>query len=90
MPGLIGVDWGTSSFRAYLINTKGGVLDSINASEGILGIDKYGFESTFERLIGHWLLQHPKLPVVLSGMITSRNGWLETDYVPVPASPNIS
>jgi len=84
-PVLIGVDWGTSSFRAYLINAEGGVIDSISTPEGILSVNENDFESTFERLIGHWLQGYPALPIVLSGMITSRNGWFEIDYVPVPA-----
>jgi 2-dehydro-3-deoxygalactonokinase len=84
-PVLIGVDWGTSSFRAYLINSTGGVIDSISAPEGILNVSENDFESAFERLIGQWLHDYPTLPIVLSGMITSRNGWFEIDYVPVPA-----
>ena len=83
-PVLIGVDWGTSSFRAYLINAEGGVIDAIGAPEGILSVSENKFEPAFERLIGHWLQQYPTLPIVLSGMITSRNGWFEIDYISTP------
>jgi len=84
-PALIGVDWGTSSFRAYLINRDAEVIDSINAAEGILSVQNGDFEVVFERLLADWLRAYPTLPIVLSGMITSRNGWFELDYVDTPA-----
>ena len=31
-PGLIGVDWGTSSFRAYRLGPEGKVLDQVLCS----------------------------------------------------------
>ena len=37
-PALIGVDWGTSSFRAYLIGSDGRVLDRVSTSEGIMQV----------------------------------------------------
>jgi len=85
MPVLIGVDWGTSSFRAYLINRDGGVVDFISTAEGILSVRDGDFESVFERLLADWLRDYSSLPVLLSGMITSKNGWFEVDYVQVPA-----
>lgn len=85
LPILIGVDWGTSSFRAYLINRDGEVIDSISAAEGILSVRDGDFESVFERLLADWLRDYSSLPILLSGMITSKNGWFEVDYVQVPA-----
>ena len=34
-PAFIGVDWGTSSFRAWLFDDKGGVLDLVQGPFGI-------------------------------------------------------
>ena len=82
---LIGVDWGTTSLRAYLIGKDGMVLDSIHATKGILCVGKNKFESVFEDLLTDWLTEYSSLPIILSGMITSRNGWIETDYIEVPA-----
>ncbi len=84
-PVLIGVDWGTSSFRAYLIDRDGEVIDSISTAEGILSVQGGEFEAVFERLLAEWLGDYSALPILLSGMITSKNGWLEVDYVQVPA-----
>jgi hypothetical protein len=39
---------------------------------------------TLAVMIGAW--RQPDLPVILSGMIGSRQGWVETPYLPVPTS----
>lgn len=83
-PVLIGMDWGTSSLRAYLISTQGEVLDRVVAGEGIMQVVDGDFERVFERLVEPWLMKN-RVPVIASGMITSRNGWLETAYLPVPS-----
>ncbi|MCR9070736.1 MAG: 2-dehydro-3-deoxygalactonokinase [Alphaproteobacteria bacterium] len=82
----IGVDWGTSSFRAYRLAGNGDVLEGRRAEAGILAIDDDGFEDAFEELIGDWLDADPGIPVVLGGMIGSRQGWVETPYLACPAS----
>ena len=82
----IGVDWGTSSFRAYRLGVSGEVLEARSAPAGILAVDDGDFEGALEHLIGDWLDAHATVPVVLSGMIGSRNGWVEAPYLPCPAS----
>lgn len=82
-PALIGIDWGTSSLRAFLIGASGEVLDKLASDEGIMQVKDRDFEAVFGKLIGKWGL-HAKLPVLASGMITSRNGWVETPYAHVP------
>ncbi len=83
-PALIGLDWGTSSFRATLIGADGGVLDRLTAPEGIMHVEGGQFEAAFSRLLAPWA-EHKGLPVIASGMITSRNGWVETPYAELPA-----
>jgi len=82
---LIGIDWGTTSFRAYRIGADGGVLETRAAPAGILKVADGDFEAVLEREVGPWLAAAPDLPVVISGMITSRQGWLEVPYCPCPA-----
>jgi 2-dehydro-3-deoxygalactonokinase len=82
---LIGIDWGTTSFRAYRISADGQVLDSRRAEAGILNVPHGEFEGVFEREVGPWLMLQPDLPVLASGMITSRQGWVEVPYCPCPA-----
>jgi len=82
-PAIIGVDWGTSSFRAFLIGAEGDVLDRISSSNGIMQVSGQDFEAVLDRLIGPWMAG-TTLPIVASGMITSRNGWIETPYADLP------
>lgn len=83
-PCLIGIDWGTSSLRAFLIGTHGEVLDTVSAPQGILQVGNRDFDTIFQRVVRPWL-EHRALPIVASGMITSRNGWRETPYIRVPS-----
>lgn len=84
---MIGMDWGTSSLRAFLIGGNGTVLDMISTSLGIMHVEDRDFDSVFHDLLQDWLTDK-ELPVVASGMITSRNGWVETPYLPIPSGIN--
>lgn len=86
-PLLIGVDWGTTSFRAYLLGVGGKILRRHEEKRGILNVDGGDFEGFFREQVGPWLAKTP-VPVIASGMITSRNGWIETPYVDLPAGPS--
>lgn len=81
---LIGVDWGTTSFRAALIDAEGRILDQMAGKDGLLSVVDRDFEGVLERAIGGW---DPAcaLPAITSGMVTSRTGWRETAYLPCPA-----
>ncbi|MGI9500085.1 MAG: 2-dehydro-3-deoxygalactonokinase [Geminicoccaceae bacterium] len=83
-PRLIGVDWGTSSCRAYLMNAEGRILEAVSTDKGILQIEGGAFAETLAELIGAW--RRSGLPVILSGMIGSRQGWIEAPYVTIPAT----
>ncbi|RBP15923.1 2-keto-3-deoxygalactonate kinase [Roseiarcus fermentans] len=82
---LIGVDWGSSNVRAYLMTGGGTILDAIASADGVATVAPGAFAATFRRLVGGWLDQWPALPVLASGMVGSRNGWREAPYVPCPA-----
>jgi 2-dehydro-3-deoxygalactonokinase len=84
-PALIGLDWGTTSFRAYRLDGAGAVLEAKSAPAGILKVADGDFERVFEREVGSWLAAAPGLPVIAAGMITSRQGWVEVPYYPCPA-----
>lgn len=82
-PALIGIDWGTTSFRAFKIGNDGSVLDRISAKCGIMNLPENDFKSALLDLIGPWI-DSKQLPIIASGMITSRNGWIETEYMSTP------
>lgn len=83
-PVMIAIDWGTSAFRAWAIGAGGEVLDEIASGSGILAVPGGDFEAALEASLGPWLTLAPDLPILASGMITSRNGWIETPYLPLP------
>jgi 2-dehydro-3-deoxygalactonokinase len=82
---LIGLDWGTTSFRAYRIGPAGRVLQQRERDAGILKVQDGDFAGTLQDAIGDWLAGAPDLPVLAAGMIGSRQGWHEAPYAPCPA-----
>lgn len=84
MPARIVVDWGSSNFRAYRFGEGGAVVDRRQSAAGILSVTDGRFEDALLREIGPWLAGG--CDICLSGMITSRNGWVETPYLPCPAT----
>lgn len=78
------VDWGSSNFRAYRFGPDGAIIDRRTAASGILAVTDGRFEATLRREIGDWI--SPQAEIFLCGMITSRNGWVETPYVLCPAT----
>lgn len=84
-PCLIGVDWGTTSCRGYLIGDDGAILAQ-TTGPGILGVVDQDFASALRTLTGPWrAAEGGPLPVLLSGMIGSRQGWVEAPYLACPA-----
>jgi len=82
---LIGLDWGTTAFRAYRIGADGVVLERAAAPAGILQVEGGDFEGALLRAIGGWLEAEPGVPVLAAGMIGSRQGWIEVPYAACPA-----
>ncbi|WP_343315473.1 2-dehydro-3-deoxygalactonokinase [Brucella sp. BE17] len=76
-------DWGTSSFRLWLVDEHGIVLGESKSDEGMLKAAKIGFAAILEN---HLIkLGAPSdLPVLISGMAGARQGWVEAPYLPVP------
>ena len=84
-PKLIALDWGTSSFRGWLLDGEGKVLDSISADLGILKVPDQDFQSVYHQQLNPWFKLHGSVPVIASGMIGSRQGWVEAPYVACPS-----
>lgn len=84
-PALIGLDWGTSSLRGYLLSMDGSVLAAVTRPWGIQHLPAGGFPEAFTAVTGAWRSRDPALPVVAAGMVGSRQGWREVPYVECPA-----
>jgi 2-dehydro-3-deoxygalactonokinase len=84
-PTLIAVDWGTTSFRAYSIGPRGAILDRIESPRGVQSIAAGEHETLLTSLLKPWRRAGASPPILLSGMIGSRQGWVEAPYVRTPA-----
>jgi 2-dehydro-3-deoxygalactonokinase len=78
------VDWGTSSFRLWLLDAAGVILAERRSSEGMLTAGAEGFAVILEKHLA--AAGAPAgLPVIVCGMAGARQGWIEAPYVTLPA-----
>ncbi|NII12199.1 2-dehydro-3-deoxygalactonokinase [Oleiagrimonas sp. C23AA] len=78
---LVGLDWGTSSLRAYRLAADGAVLESRARRWGIRQLPEGGFAAALEDVTAGW----PPAPLLAAGMVGARGGWQEVAYVGLPA-----
>ncbi|MCW4116106.1 2-dehydro-3-deoxygalactonokinase [Aurantimonas sp. MSK8Z-1] len=83
-PFVAAVDWGTSSFRLWLIDRAGRVLSGRRSGQGMLEAAETGFSAVLEAHL-HALGAPLHLPVVICGMAGARQGWVEAPYADTPA-----
>jgi 2-dehydro-3-deoxygalactonokinase len=81
---LVVADWGTTRFRAFLVD-DGKVVDRVASPEGIASLESGEHAGVFARQCRNLLAAAPEAPVLLVGMIGSREGWVVAPYVPCPA-----
>jgi len=82
-PALIAIDWGSSKFRAYLLDDQYRIIDKIETMDGMLRATRHPHE-IFTLHCQLWLTQRPDLPVIMSGTVGSNIGWVNTHYVSCP------
>jgi 2-dehydro-3-deoxygalactonokinase len=80
---LVGIDWGTSAARAYRFDAGGQVVERRDLPIGIRHVRDGRFDAALAKLIAGWDIRVPR---IASGMIGSRQGWVEAPYVECPAS----
>lgn len=79
-----GVDWGTTSFRLWLMAEDGAMLAERRSNEGLSASAEAGFPAVLSRHLD--AVGAPgDLPVVICGMAGSRQGWVEAGYIDIPA-----
>ncbi|MFI4931445.1 MAG: 2-dehydro-3-deoxygalactonokinase [Burkholderiales bacterium] len=84
-PSLIALDWGTSNLRASLLDAAGATLDTRSAAAGVMAVPERRFAEALLSLCADWLAAHPHCACIASGMVGSRQGWVEAPYVECPA-----
>ncbi|MDO1527610.1 2-dehydro-3-deoxygalactonokinase [Fulvimonas sp. R45] len=81
MSGLIGLDWGTSSLRAYRFDGTGRIAEARARPWGIRQLPEGGYDAALADVTAGW----PALPRLACGMVGSRGGWHEVPYLDLPA-----
>jgi len=82
--GYVAVDWGTSSFRLWLVDPAGSVLGERRSQEGMMAAGKLGFATVLQSHLDA-LGAANDLPVIICGMAGARQGWVEAGYIDTPA-----
>lgn len=78
------VDWGTSSFRGWLMAADGAALAETRGGEGMLHCaGGVGFAPVLRDHLGR-LGAPAGAPVLICGMAGARQGWIEAPYLKVP------
>lgn len=83
-PFCVAVDWGTSSFRLWLLDEAGAVLGESRGTEGMMHCAESGFEPVLKAHLEK-AGAPAGLPILICGMAGARQGWLEAPYVETPA-----
>ncbi|MCV9963016.1 2-dehydro-3-deoxygalactonokinase [Pararhizobium sp. BT-229] len=78
------VDWGTSSFRLWIVSESGEILAERRSGEGMTTAAKTGFSPILESHLAA-VFAPPHLPVIVCGMAGARQGWVEAGYLDTPA-----
>ncbi|WP_083387428.1 2-dehydro-3-deoxygalactonokinase [Salinicola sp. MIT1003] len=97
---LIVIDWGTSNFRAFLVDTASGeVLDSRRSASGLRALSQSEFPHYCASQTDDWrngggaasgaegaASGAETVPVYLAGMVGSARGWFEAPQLELPAT----
>lgn len=88
---LLGIDWGTSNRRAYLVERGGRLLARHADDQGMLAA-RGNFAASLAALLQEMQVGEG-VPVIMSGMVGSANGWQEVRYldtsVPLERLPTV-
>lgn len=83
-PAFVAVDWGTSSFRLWLVDRTGHALAERRSDEGMMAAAKAGFPGVLHSHLAA-ISAPDHLPVLVCGMAGAKTGWVEAGYVDTPA-----
>lgn len=83
-PAYVAIDWGTTSFRLWLVGDDGSVLGERRSGEGMTTAATAGFASVLASHLD--AVSAPSgLPVIVCGMAGAKQGWVEAGYLDVPS-----
>jgi len=83
----IAVDWGTSNLRVWMMGSDGLPFAQGRSGKGMAGLARDAFEPALLELVEPYLALDRVTPVICSGMVGAREGWMEAPYVATPCAP---
>ncbi|MGJ8694144.1 MAG: 2-dehydro-3-deoxygalactonokinase [Thalassotalea sp.] len=75
------IDWGTTNFRVFAIDTDGTLVGEQQLAMGFLQIPDKQFAQSLEQVLTKWLDNYKSLPIYMAGMVGSPQGWKSVDYI---------
>ena len=79
----LGVDWGTTHRRGYALAADGSCVAERSDASGMLAV-RGRFDAALDELLASLGALEAQVPVVLSGMVGSANGWIDAGYLDAP------
>jgi 2-dehydro-3-deoxygalactonokinase len=78
----VGINWGSSNFRAYYMDFNGQLIDEFTRPAGVAGLKRAGMIELAQEVMQRW---PDAARIYASGMIGSNIGWQEVPYAAAPA-----
>lgn len=83
-PFCVAVDWGTTSFRAWVVGEDGSIFAERRSEEGFVRSGEIGFAHILETHL-QALDVSDDLPIIICGMAGATDGWQDAGYLDTPA-----
>lgn len=77
---LIGIDWGTTNRRGYVLAADGTCSAEHTDADGMLAA-RGRFAESLDVMLAALVVADPGTPVLMSGMVGSASGWIEAPYL---------
>lgn len=79
------VDWGTSRFRAWLVEVESGAtLDEITDGKGLRDLATPEFPDYCRGRLAPWRDRPEPVPIYMAGMVGAAQGWQAAPQLPLP------
>ena len=83
---IIGINWGSTNFRAYRITADGVDVDRLESPAGIATLDRAGMVALIAQVAARWPDVERRYA---SGMIGSNIGWVDAGYADCPVTADV-
>ena len=90
-PFWVGIDWGTTNLRYWVISKDtGDIIETGQKCQGIKVVLEKKFEDIVLEILASNMPKQEVTDILCCGMIGSKQGWQEVEYVQSPCSPQLA